>query len=128
MQPSTATTPMTDAQRKAQREAWEDKHYKEEIDCPLADGHKAIVYKHGHRFSGIIECAVCDFEDACEHEHGLHVESVTNDHMGFQGHYQTESNIYVCDICECQADGDPDLDAAEDAADRAYDEWRDNQL
>ena len=120
--------PTTDAERKAQREAYEDKHYKEEIDCPYADGHKAIVYKQGHRFSGIIECETCDIEDSCEHPE-THVEAVEYDVFEpVYGHDTRTSNIYVCDICDCQADGDPDVDAADDAADMAYDEWRDNQL
>jgi hypothetical protein len=108
---------LTDEQRKAQREAWEDTHYKEEIDCPFADGHLAIVYKQGHRFAGIIECAMCEIEDSCEHPES-HVEEVEYDVFEpVFGHDTRTTSVYVCDICACQTDGDPEVDRAEAIAD-----------
>lgn len=114
---------------KREREAYQDQHYTTPITCPEHPNakHQATLYQHGHRYAGIWECPKSGASDSCEHE-STHVEEAVEDHLGFQGHYQTEHAIYVCDACECTVDGDPVADAAEDAADRAYDEWRDNQL
>lgn len=123
------TKPVTDAERKAKREAWEDKHYTKKIDCFFheTDSHQATVFQHGHRFAGVIECDKTGDSDSCEHEE-TYVDEAVEDHLGFNGHYQTEHSIYVCELCECTVDGDPAADRAEDAADMAYDEMRDNQL
>lgn len=122
------TTQMTDEQRKAQREAYEDKHYVKEIDCPFADGHKATVTTQGHRFAGIVTCETCDAEDSCEHPE-THVETVEVDVFEpVHGHDTRDERVYVCDVCEVTVEGDPDADAADDRADMEYDEWRDNQL
>lgn len=100
--------------------------YTKQIPCPEhAQGdHTAVLYTFGHQHAGIWECPVTGASDSCEHE-STHVESVTQDHLGMQGHYQTESSIYVCDNCECQTDGDPEADAAEAKADAEADDWRD---
>lgn len=120
-------TTMTDEERKQQREAWQDKHYTKQIQCPehAQASHTATLYQNGHRFAGIWECPVTGASDSCEHENGTHVEETVQDHLGFQGHYQTEHSIYVCDDCEEMVDGDPEADAAEDRADAEADNWRD---
>jgi hypothetical protein len=55
----------------------------------------------------------------------LKVEETVQDHLGSNGHYQTEHSIYVYKDCGMQADGDPDADAAEAQADYEADNWRD---
>ena len=96
------------------------------IQCPEHPqaSHTAVLYTFGHQYAGMWECPVTGASDSCEHE-STHVEEAVQDHLGFQGHYQTESSIYVCDNCECQVDGDPEADAAEDRADAEADNWRD---
>jgi len=99
-----------------------------QIQCPEhpRSEHTATLYTFGHQYAGIWECPITGASDSHEHEH-THVESVTEDHLGEQGHYQTESSIYVCDDCECQVDGDPTADAVEAKADMDADNHRDEQ-
>lgn len=113
------TTPKTDAERKAAREAWEDKHYTKDITCPEHPQarHTAVLYQHGHRYAGIWECPLTGASDSCEHPNGSEIEVATSDHLGFGGHYQTEHEIYVCVDCGTQTDGDPAEDRAEAIAD-----------
>lgn len=100
--------------------------YTKQIPCPehAQGGHTATLYTFGHKLSGVWECPVTGASDACEHE-STHVEEAVQDHLGFQGHYQTEHSIYVCDDCEETVDGDPEADAAEAKADMDADNWRD---
>lgn len=121
---------MTDAQRKAQREAWEDKHYTKKIDCFFHEdeSHQATVYQHGHRYAGVIECDKTGESDSCEHEETRVEDSAVDTFNPVTGHDQYDVLIYVCELCECTVEGDPAADAADDRADMAYDEWRDNQL
>lgn len=100
--------------------------YTKSISCPEhpQDSHTAVLYTNGHQYAGIWECPVTGASDACEHE-STHVESATQDHLGVDGHYQTEHSIYVCDNCEVTVDGDPEADAAEAKADAEADDWRD---
>lgn len=98
-----------------------------EIDCPFADGHKAIVTLPGDDYPGIVTCTTCDAEDGCEHPE-THVDTVEQDIFEpVFGHDTREVKVYVCDTCECTVDGDPVGDAAADRADMEYDEMRDNQ-
>lgn len=101
-----------------------------QITCPAHGKHQATLYMYGHEYAGIWECPKTGESDSCEHESTRVEETVTDYHDpgNYYGHGQRTSNIYVCEDCECTVDGDPDADAAEDRADMAYDEWRDNQL
>ena len=103
--------------------------YTIEIDCPAHGDHKAPLFQEGHQYAGIWECPVTGESDSCEHENRI-VEEATEDYhdpSNAYGHGQRTSNVYVCEDCKVTLDGDPDADAAEDRADMAYDEWRDNQ-
>jgi len=65
----------------------------------------------------VVEYPSCTWEmdgDAfyCTHDE-VEVVTYTNDHMGFQGHYQTEEDGYACAGCEEPLEGSP----AEDRAD-----------
>jgi hypothetical protein len=87
----------------AKRRALQDKTCIKRIQCPFdpESGHEATVYTHGHTWSGIIECDVCEVEDGCEHEN-THTENIevtsfmTPDH---DTSYNTD--IEICDTCEC---------------------------
>lgn len=125
---TTMNKPMTDEQRKAQREAWEDANLTVQIPCPEhpQDSHTATLYQFGHRYADVWECPVTGASDSHDHDdEPTHVEDAVQDHMGINGHYQTEYSIYVYDSCGMQADGDPMADAAEAAAEAAADNWRD---
>ncbi len=94
---------MQTALLREQREAWEDKHYREEIDCTFEghEGHKAFIHKHGHRFAGVIECIATGESDSCEHEE-THTEAVEVDVFEpVFGHDTREEIVSVCDACEC---------------------------
>lgn len=116
MQPATATT---DEERKAQREAWEDKHYTKQISCPehAQSDHTATLYQNGHRFAGIWECPVTGASDSCEHENGTEIETVEVDDSHPDRHDGYSYEIYVCVDCGMQADGDPAEDRADAIAD-----------
>lgn len=49
----------------------------------------------------------------CTHDE-VEVESLTTDHMGFQGHYQTEQDAYVCAECGEVLEGSPEEDAVDE--------------
>lgn len=87
--------------------AYENKHYTDWVDCPAHPGeHSALLYQYPHRHAGIWECVATGESGSCEHE-DTHMDSATQDHMGFQGHYQTEHPIVVCSACEVTVDEDP---------------------
>lgn len=97
------------------------------IDCPEHPGkHTATLYEYPHKFAGTWECPE-GFTDACEHDpERYEIEDTVQDHMGFQGHYQTEGRVYVCGVCGVTIDSDvanPDVDAAEARADYEADNW-----
>lgn len=119
------TITMTDEQRKAQREAWEDKHYTKKIDCFFEGhtGHQATVYQHPHRYSGVIECDKTGESDSCEHEE-TRVENFEYDTMRNGEHDTYEAPAYVCELCEETVDGDPREDAYEAMVDAQIDEAR----
>ena len=108
----------SEAQRQ-RREAWEDKHYTKQIQCPehAQGSHTAVLYQHGHRFAGIWECPVTGASDSCEHPNGSEVESVEVDdsHPDRSDGYSYE--IYVCVDCGTETDGNPAEDRAEAIAD-----------
>ena len=60
----------------------------------------------------------------CTHDEREIVEYV-EDHMGFQGHYQTESTGYACAECEEPLEGSPAEDRYEAMIDAQIDEMRD---
>lgn len=61
-----------------------------------------------------------DWQFACEHGAGQHVETVEMPTMR-NGEYDTyDVRIYVCDTCDAEVDGDPDADA--------YDAMVDSQI
>jgi hypothetical protein len=97
-----------------------------QIDCPEHPGkHTALLYCYPHQHAGIWECPE-GLEDSHEHpEEDLEIEDTVQDHMGFQGHYQTEGKVYVCGICGVTIeDRDPEADATEARADYEADNWR----
>lgn len=49
----------------------------------------------------------------CTHDEFEVIESV-QDHMGFNGHYQTESLGYICSECEEPLDGSPEEDSIDE--------------
>lgn len=101
--------------------AWENKHYTKEIDCPF-DGHadhKAIVHQHGHRYAGVIECVLTGESDSCEHPE-TRVEE-TEDWPTSPIDNPRSYQIYVCEICECAVEGDPQADAHDAMVDAQID-------
>lgn len=109
------TLQLTDEQRKTQREAYEDKHYSKQIDCPKHGVTcKATLFIFGHRNAGIWECG--KLSGSCEHTE-THVEDIEVDTMRNGEHDTFTEAIYVCSACECATDGDP----AEDAHDAIVD-------
>jgi hypothetical protein len=118
-----------------------ERDYTKMIPCPAHPNgrvhwwslsrHKAILFCWPGQFAGIWECPRTGESDAHEHL-DYEIEEVTQDHMGFQGHYQTESEVYVCAGPEgCGVtieDADPAMDRADNEADRAYDEMRDREM
>lgn len=111
-----------------------------QITCPdhPQGKHKAILYCWPHKFAGIWECKKTGASETHDHYESdgaeVEVEDAVQDYHdpGNQyGHGQREYRVYVCggtNGCGVQLEGDPDADAAEDAADMAYDEMRDNEL
>lgn len=93
-------------------------NYTKEINCPEhpEGDHKAVLYMFGHQYAGIWECPVTGSSDSCEHE-STHIAIGTEDHLGFNGHYQTDHEYYECDACECTVDGNPAEDRADAIAD-----------
>lgn len=112
------TIPTTDEERKAAREAWEDKHYRVEIDCPEHPGkHKAFLFQHGHRYAGIWECQVTGESDSHEHS-DYEIEEVEHISPNPDSSYYWTERIYVCGGCGVMIeDEDPDTDRAEAIAD-----------
>lgn len=129
---------MNDADRKKQREAWEDKNYVKQITCPehpLAN-HKAKLFCEGHRWAGQWECPK-GFEDS--HDHYAAVDAgLAEIEIGTGETWPTgpmdnghEFSYYFCggeEGCGVQLEGDPDADAADDLADMQADEMRDNDV
>jgi len=105
------TRKVNDDMNAQEKEAWENKHYTKSIDCPFEghEGHKATVYEHGHRYAGVIECDATGESDSCEHP-DTRVEE-TEDWPTSPLDNPTPYPIYVCNICECTAEGDPREDA-----------------
>lgn len=87
------------------------------IECPehKVETHKATLYCYPHKYAGIWECNDNNEGISDTHEHDdYEVEETVEDHLGFQGHYQTESSVYVCggeDGCGVVIEG---ADPAED--------------
>lgn len=116
------------------------------IDCPEHPGqHKATLFCEPHKFAGIWECDVTNEGISDTHDHDLAIEEGRADREVEEiiGYFPTPQQIdagtdhdeiyhvYICggeEGCGVQLEGDPDVDAADDAADRAYDEYRDSQL
>lgn len=67
-----------------------------EIDCPEHPGqHWATLFCHPHKYAGIWECGITGTSDTHDHAEP-ETETATQDHMGFDGHYQTEHQITIC--------------------------------
>lgn len=94
-----ATIDKTMEQIKANNNAFEDIQYSKKIACPENPEHEATLYQYPHRFAGIWECDTCEISDAHECEE-FYDDTATTDHLGFQGHYQTETPVQVCVDCE----------------------------
>ena len=100
--------------------------YTKKITCPvhatrLGDGINctATLYMHGHRYAGIWECDATGESDSCEHE-DRHTESVESTPTSpFDAIYDSE--VYVCDLCECTVEGDPAYDKADMMAELSFD-------
>lgn len=121
---------LSDAERKAMREKWEDDNYSKLICCPLhPKAHWAILYEWGHQHGGYYECPRGDFE---EHEHDdyqIETFEVDDSHPDRSDGYSYEG--YVCGICGTPIDLDvasPAQDRAEAEADRQIDEYRERDL
>lgn len=108
------------------------------IDCPAHPGkHWAVLDVEPMPTAGIWECPKGDSD---EHDHyqaadegraEIEVEDIEVDTMRNGEHDTYPAQIYVCagaEGCGVTLEGDPAADAAEDRADMAYDEWKDNQL
>lgn len=102
---------------KRQREAYEDKHYTKQIDCPEHPGkHQAILFQHPHRCSGMWECPT-GISDAHEHEN-YEIEEIEHMSPNPDSSYYWTERIYVCADCgEMIEDANPDEDRAEAIAD-----------
>lgn len=69
------------------------------IPCPVHFGeHKVILYRWPHRYAGIWECLESGVSDVHDHSDSMVVETITEDHLGISGHYETERKIYVCSL------------------------------
>lgn len=85
-----------------------------QIECPEhGNVHTATLYVYPHQHAGIWECEVEGISDSHEHEN-VYMDSVTQDHMGFQGHYQTEHPVWVCEDCGEVVDDVTDEDFQDD--------------
>lgn len=89
-----------------------------QIDCPEHPqaSHKAVLYTFGHQYAGIWECTVTAASDTCTHE-STHIESRQVDYFptpDIDSSYDVD--VYVCDECQCDTDGSPAEDRADDIA------------
>ena len=95
------------------------------IDCPSHPGeHTAELHLYPHKYAGIWECSETGESDVHDHSEHYEIETVTSDHLGINGHYQTDREIYVCAIDGVAIDldvADPLVDKAEAAADMEQD-------
>jgi hypothetical protein len=57
--------------------------------------HEAFLFCWPGKYAGIWECPATGASDTHDHS-DYEVETVTADHMGADGHYQTEGEVYVC--------------------------------
>lgn len=91
---------------KRDREAYEDKHYTETIDCPFEGhtGHKATIHKWPHRYAGVIECVATGESDSCEHLETHHETIEVDVFEPVFGHDTREEIVSVCDACECSVE------------------------
>lgn len=80
------------------------------IRCPKHPTlHTATLYCWPHKQAGIWECLAGDSDT---HEHGdLKIETIETWSSGLDD--TEERQIYVCNTCGVQVEGDPELDAAE---------------
>jgi|GEM_PF-4417619 len=71
------------------------------IHCPEC-GSLAELNQHPHKDAGIWECTneECGATDTCPHEN-LHIEKISTDYMRNGEIDQRDSEIYVCDDCNC---------------------------
>ena len=117
---------MTDAERKAQREKWEDDNYSKLIDCPAHPGeHWAILYEWGHRHGGFYECPRDG--EVEEHEHVDYQIEETEDWPTGPMDNPTPYKIYVCGDCGVAIpldEASPDQDAHDAMVDAQIDEMR----
>ena len=49
----------------------------------------------------------------CLHDEDMEIVDYVEDHLGINGHYQTESKGYVCADCGEPLEGDPEADRAD---------------
>lgn len=95
----------TDAERKAQREKWEDDNYSLLIDCPFHPGaHWAILYKWGHRHGGMVECPRGEYEDHDHDDYRVEDFEVDDSHPDRSDGYSYKG--YVCGTCDTPIDPD----------------------
>lgn len=71
------------------------------IICPAHpnENHVAFLYLNGSRYPGVWECSVTGESESCQHP-DTHLEDTCLDMLGFDGHYQFDSQVCVCDNCE----------------------------
>lgn len=95
-----------------------DGSLEQQFTCPECKiGNKAYV-----EAGGIWACTNCGASGTCDHS-DTRIESLTTNHMGADGHYQSETDAYICNWCESITDGNPAQDIAEAIADMQGDEW-----
>lgn len=91
---------------------YEDNNYFVMVDCPEHLTHKVKLFVHGHRNAGIWECDESGegISDSCPH-YDTEVETIEVDTMRNGEHDTYERRVYVCSLCGCDVEGDPDEDS-----------------
>lgn len=89
--------------------------------CPECGATATIMNCYGDEYAGIWECInpECGASDNCEHDHR---DTVTVELPGTIA----ETEVYVCDDCDCTIDGSPAEDRHEANVDMQIDEMRGN--
>ena len=70
------------------------------FDCPTCNGTDSADMDS----TGVWACDDCPASGTCDHSSN-HVETVTLDGLGMNGHTQRDVQIYVCNWCDSHNDG-----------------------
>lgn len=81
-------------------------------------GHLAVLYTYPHQYAGIWECQneACGASDTHGHD-DIQIVDVEQDTMRNGEHDTYTTQIYECQTCGIQTDGDPAEDRADAIAD-----------